>query len=134
VVKTINHTQNTTFYKAPDGYDRDHYDDVHSCDGAAKPAVISVSASAAAGGNFEIVANISRGNSSHSDVTSVTFRVDGVSYQGSASSATTWSVIVPKPAGLVGDSAFIPVEITVVDAAFYSVPSSESVRFTRPTP
>jgi penicillin-binding protein 1A len=122
VVKTINNSQGSTFYRAPDGYDRDHYDDVHGCDASNQPALMTITASATSPSKttYEVVANVSPGNNSRNTITAVNFRIDGQLYQGSATGvATTWSAIVPKPAA---DGTTVIVEIS--DAALYTVSSA----------
>ncbi|MDR1197039.1 MAG: penicillin-binding protein [Candidatus Nomurabacteria bacterium] len=120
VVKTINNTQKTTFYKAPDGYDRDNYDDVHSCDAAAKPSLVGRITATASGSRYEVKATISPGNSKRNKLTAVNFTIDGKTYKGAATGVSnTWSVIVPKPSS---DGTNVTVEIT--DEALFSVSSS----------
>ncbi|MDL2327913.1 hypothetical protein LJC64_04635, partial [Ruminococcaceae bacterium OttesenSCG-928-A11] len=127
ITKTVNHTKGTTHYEAPDGYDHEHYDDIHSCDASAKPAVVSITATSNTA-NSTIRANISLGSNSYSAISSVSFKVGGVTYQGSSESPTSWIATVPNPS----TSSVINVEVTVVDGAFYSVTQSLPVTFNVP--
>lgn len=127
VTKTINHSRGTTSYQAPNGYDREHYDDIHSCDSSAKPAVVSATATSNST-NSVIRAGISLGNNSHNEISSVTFRINGTTYQGSAESATSWTATVPNPSA----SGVVNVEITVTDNAFYTVSRTIPITFAIP--
>ena len=125
VTKTINHSRGSTTYQAPDGYDREHYDDVHSCDASAQPAVVSASATSNPT-NSLLRASISPGSSNYNAISSVTFRINGVAYQGSAEGANSWVATVPNPP----TSGVINVEIVVTDQAFYTVSRTLPITFT----
>lgn len=127
VTKTTNHTRGTTTYQAPAGYDRDHYDDIHSCDASAQPAIISATATSNST-NSTIRVSVSPGNNSMSAISSVLFRVNGTTYQGAAESGTSWTATVPNPSS----SGVVNVEITVTDNAFYSVSRTLPITFSIP--
>jgi len=130
ITKTINHTRGTTTITAPEGYKHEVYDDVHSCDANAKPAVSSITATSNST-NSTLEAIISPGNNSFNEITSVTFRfpsLTGQTYQGSGS-GTSWTAVVPNPT----TSGVTNVDIIITDRAFYSVPFTRPVTFTIPT-
>jgi penicillin-binding protein 1A len=133
VVKTTNNTQKTVTYQAPDGYDRDHYDDVHSCGDSAPMLWPGVTVRATPrGGNWEISATIQRGSSSRNNIQTVTISVDGRDYTASADPVVPngWLAVVPTPSGKVGVTlAQIPVSIYVIDEAMYSSSTPVSVQF-----
>ncbi|MDR2524084.1 MAG: penicillin-binding protein [Candidatus Nomurabacteria bacterium] len=132
VVKTVNNTRKSTTYQAPDGYDREHYDDVHSC-GDSGPMLwpgINVSATKL-GSVWEVSATIQKGNNARSNITTVTFSIDGQQYTATASALpNVWIATVPTPSGKGGaTSAQIPVSIYVADEALYSSSTPVSVLF-----
>lgn len=123
-VLTINNTiTNRIEYQAPDGYDPYNYDDVHSCEASAKPAVINAVASKE-GSGYRVTAAISRGSNPHPNITSVTFNISGQTYQGNATSGTDWAVTVSHASGSVET-----ISVTVTDEAGYSVTNQIPVSF-----
>jgi penicillin-binding protein 1A len=124
VVTSFNAATNTVEFQVPEGYDPYNYDDIHSCEAVAKPALINAIA-APEGTGYRVTAGISRGNNPAPNITSVNFTIGGQTYQGNVLSDTDWAVIVPHRAGSVET-----ITVTITDEAGYVVTGQLPVTIT----
>jgi Membrane carboxypeptidase (penicillin-binding protein) len=122
VITTYNAITNTIEFQVPEGYDPHNYDDIHSCDAIAKPALIAISA-APEGSAYRVTAGISRGNNPAPNIVSVTFTVNGQTYQGSALSDTDWAITIARR------STVETVVVTITDEAGYVATGQQTVSF-----
>jgi hypothetical protein len=123
VVTTFNAATNTVEFQVPEGYDPYNYDDIHSCEAVAKPALINAIA-APEGAGYRVTAGISRGNNPAPNIVSANFTIGGQTFQGNALSDTDWAVVVTHRAGSVET-----ITVTITDGAGYVVTGQLPVTF-----
>ena len=126
IIKTVNISNNTTSYQVPDGYNRDAYDDVHSCDDR-KPNIDTVTASETSpgSGRYAVRASINPGSNARHTIISVTFTINGKAYQASDSTGTNyWEAMIDIEPG------YHQVTVNVTDEIGYSaIPAAPMVSF-----
>jgi penicillin-binding protein 1A len=122
VTTSFNVATNTVEFQVPEGYDPYNYDDIHSCEAVAKPALVGTNV-APEGSSYRVTAGISRGNNPAPNITSVNFTISNQTYAGNVLSDTDWAVVVPHSTGTE------TITITITDEAGYVVTSYATVRF-----
>jgi penicillin-binding protein 1A len=126
VIKTINVSRNSTTYKAPDGYNRDAFDDVHSCSDS-KPIIGTVTASLVSAGKYKITIPVIKGSSARNGIQSVSIQINDKEYAAQLDSALDWVATVDLPSVSVGDG--LTVKVTAIDEALYSSSAAPLVIF-----
>jgi penicillin-binding protein 1A len=121
VIKNIDPLTKQVVYTPPDGYDVEHYDDVHQCGTDQSPFVSDVmSLSTGQTGKYYIISHVRAGTN---PVSNVTISFNGQSYAASQYADGGWRIIVD---GLPGT---FNVNVSVTDSAYYTAEGSDNITF-----
>jgi hypothetical protein len=121
VIKNVDPLTKQAIYTPPEGYDTEHYDDVHKCGTDQSPFVSDVmSLTTGEAGKYYLISHVRAGTH---PVSSVVMSFNGNSYNASQYSDGGWRIIVD---GLPGTFA---VNVSVTDSAYYTADGSDNITF-----